>query len=384
VPWGEPDALEELLEVPGSSIEPVHQFMSIRQLAYDFFESDELRTLFMRAATTSTGCFPDDVPGLQGLVHNLPLVLSFEPAAIAVGGSQAISDALVSAGRKLGVEYLTSAEVAGIVVEGERASGVVLADGSRVDAGIVVSGLGVPQTVTRLLRSYEIDERLRHRIANIHYDRGQLLWANLAIHEPPRYTADAGNPGVGEQPRLYWGPKDVDYLTLRYQAEIFTGGYARRPYVLCSVDSLWDETRAPAGSHIVGVEEFAAPRRMFSDGDWREIKQRYLENLLREWSRYAPNMTAENVIASRVYGPPDIERERPDMQQGGYSAGSTIASQLGRFRPVPGLGGYRLLYDNLYNCSANLHSGPGIARGSSWNCFQAIARDLALEPVAAA
>ena len=45
----------------------------------------------MRAATTSTGCYPDDVPGLQGLVHVLPLALSFEPAAIAVGGSQARS-----------------------------------------------------------------------------------------------------------------------------------------------------------------------------------------------------------------------------------------------------------------------------------------------------
>jgi phytoene dehydrogenase-like protein len=85
-----------------------------------------------------------------------------------------------------------------------------------------------------------------------------------------------------------------------------------------------------------------------------------------------------------VYGPDDIERERPDMAQGGYSAGATIASQLGRFRPVPGIGGYRLLLDNLYNCSANLHSGPGIGRGSSWNCFQEIARDLALEPSVAA
>ncbi|MGZ4229717.1 MAG: phytoene desaturase family protein, partial [Solirubrobacteraceae bacterium] len=99
-PWGTPDPLEELLDVPGSRIEPVHQFMTLRQLAQDFFESPELQILFMRAATTSTGCFPDDVPGLQGLIHCLPLTLSFEPAAIAVGGSQAITDALVRAGRK--------------------------------------------------------------------------------------------------------------------------------------------------------------------------------------------------------------------------------------------------------------------------------------------
>ena len=62
------------------------------------------------------------------------------------------------------------------------------------------------------------------------------------------------------------------------------------------------------------------------------------------------------------------------MIEGGYSAGSTIASQLGRFRPVPELSGYRMLLDNLYNCSSNMHSGSGIGRGSSVNCFDAIAR----------
>ena len=354
--------------------------MTLRQLAFDFFESAELRIpLHARRHRPPPGAIPHDVPGLQGLIHVLPLTLSFEPAAIAIGGSQAITDALMSAGRKMGVTYESSAEVERIVVEGGRATAVELADGSRIGAEIVVSGLGLPQTVLRLLRDLDVDDRLGRRIRNIHYDRGQLLWANLAIHEPPHYLADADNRGVGEQPRLYWGPKDLDYLTLRYQPEIFLEGFARRPYVLCSVDSLWDQTRAPAGSHIVGVEEFAAPRRLFSDSGWREIKDRFTDNLLREWQRYAPNMTRENVVASRVYGPDDIERQRPDMAEGGYSAGSTIASQLGRFRPVPGAGGYRLLLDNLYNCSANLHSGPGIGRGSSWNCFQEIAHDLELE-----
>ena len=382
-PWGTPDPLEELVGLPGSRIEPVHQFMTLRQLAYDFFESIELRILFMRAATTSTGCYPDDVPGLQGLLHVLPLTLSFEPAAIAVGGSQAITDALMSAGRKLGVEYVQSAEVDRVVVSGGRASAVELTDGSRIDTGLVVSGLGLPQTVLRLLRDVEVDGEFARRLRNINYDRGQLLWANIAIGEPPRYVADADNTGVGEQPRLYWGPKDLDYLTLRYQAEIFMNGFAMQPYVLCSVDSLWDPTRAPAGGHVVGVEEFAAPRRLFSRERWREIKGRFMADLMHAWSHYAPNMTCDNVVASRVYGPDDIERERPDMVEGGYSAGATIASQLGRFRPVPGINGYRIVLDNLYSCSSNLHSGPGIGRGSSWNCFQEIARDLALEGVAA-
>ncbi|HTX12865.1 MAG TPA: NAD(P)/FAD-dependent oxidoreductase [Solirubrobacteraceae bacterium] len=383
-PWGTPDPLEELLGLPDSLIEPIHQFMTVRQLAQDFFDSPELQILFMRATTTSTGCFPDDVPGLQGLIHCLPLTLSFEPAAIAVGGSQAITDALVAAGRRLGVKYETESEVERILAAGERATAVELTDGSRVEAGLLVSDLGLSQIVLRLLRDTPVDDRLRRRIRNVHYDRGQLLWANLALHEPPRYRAEVENPGVGAQPRLYWGPKDLDYLRLGYQPEIFTRGFARRPYVLCSVDSLWDETRAPAGSHIVGVEEFSAPRRRFSGDEWRAIKELFTENLLREWAEYAPNMTAENVIATRVYSPDDIQRERLNMVEGGYSAGSMIASQTGRFRPIPDLTGHRILLENLYDCSANLHSGPGIGRGSSYNCFREIAHALHLEQPAVA
>jgi phytoene dehydrogenase-like protein len=382
--WGTPDPLEELLDVPGSRIEPVHQFMTLRQLAQEFFESPELQILFMRAATTSTGCFPDDVPGLQGLIHCIPLTLSFEPAAIAIGGSQAITDALVAAGRKLGVRYATGCEVDRLTFEHGRATGVVLADGSRISTDLVVSDLGLSQTVLRLLRDLRVDGRLRRRIGNVHYDRGQLLWANFAIREPPRYLAERDNPGVGAQPRLYWGPKDLDYLHLRYQPEIFIAGFASRPYVLCSVDSVWDGTRAPAGSHIVGVEEFSAPRRRFTGEAWRAVRRQFTDNLLREWVRFAPNMTPENIIASRVYTPDDLQRERPNMVEGGYSTGSTIASQLGRFRPIPELTGHRVLLENVYDCSANLHSGSGIGRGSSYNCYREIAATLRLEGAAVA
>ncbi len=376
--WGEPDALEELLSIPGSGIEPVHQLMSLQAMAYDFFESPELRTLFMRAATTSTGCFPDDPPGLQGLAHNLPLVLSFEPAAIPIGGTQAITDALVSAGTKRGVEYHTRAEVERVVVQGDRAAGIRLADGTEVAADLVVSALGIPQTVLRLLSDVDVPTRLTERINNIHYDRGQLWWVNVAVHEPPEYVAATTNPGVGPQPRLYWGPKDPDYYVTRYKAEIYLEGIARQTFALTSCDTIWDPERAPDGKHIIGVEEFAAPIRLFDKAKWRDLEQRFAEQLVSQWQRYAPNMTRDNVIAVRVFGPPDIQNGHPDMIEGGYSEGSTIAWQLGRFRPVPELSRYRVLVENMYCCSSNMHSGSGIGRGSSYNCWRTIADDLAL------
>src|SRR6185312_2212346 len=115
------------------------------------------------------GAYADDVLGLQGLIHVLGLTLSLEPAAIAVGGSQAITDALVSAGRRRGVGYHTHQRITGIVVVNGRAAGIRLADGSTVRADLVVSGLGMPQTVLDLLPTVPVPHRTAHRLRNIHY-----------------------------------------------------------------------------------------------------------------------------------------------------------------------------------------------------------------------
>jgi beta-carotene ketolase (CrtO type) len=377
-PAGTPDPLEQLLDIAATGIDPVHQFMTVRQLAYDFFESPELRTLFMRAATIATGCFADDVIGLQGLIHVLSFVLSFEASAIAIGASQSISDALVSAGRKLGVDYFCESEVDEILVTGERAVGVRLKAGETISAELIVSSLGLTQTVLHLMRNVGVSERISHRLKNIHHDRGQLFSVNIALHEPPQYKAAACNSGIGPQPRLMWGSKDPDYLATRYQPEIFMKGHADRLHAFTSVDTLWEPSRAPAGKHLVEVNEFSAPRRLFSASDWRDIKQGFVRKLLDQWQHYAPNMTLDNVIGVNVVGPDDVEDSFPDMIEGGYSQGAMLASQLGRFRPIPELAHYRTILKNVYSCSSNLHSGAGIGRGSSYNCFQIIAADLNL------
>lgn len=378
-PWGTPDPLEELLQNPASGIEPVHQFMTVRQLAYDFFESAELRTLFMRAVAISTGCFADDVIGLQGLIHMIPSALSFEAPAVAIGATQSVSDALVSAGRKLGVEYFNEAEVDEILANGNRATGIRLKWGETISAGLVVSGLGLTQTVLRLMRNLEVDERVVRRLKNVHYDRGQLFTVNVALHEPPQYAAAGDNPGFGAQSRLLWGPKNPDYLSTRYQPEVFLKGHADWLYAYSSVDTVWDPSRAPEGKHLAAIHEFGAPRRLFTAPQWQGVKKSFEKTLLAQWRHYAPNMTPDNVIAIDTVGPDDVEEKLPDMVEGGFAEGSMIASQLGRYRPIAELARYRTILENVYTCSSNLHPGAGIGRGSSYNCFHQIAADLGLK-----
>lgn len=104
--------------------------------------------------------------------------------------------------------------------------------------------------------------------------------------------------------------------------------------------------------------------------------------MVEQWQRYAPNMTDDNIAGIRIILPRDVLATHPDMGEGGYSQGSTIASQMGRFRPIPELSGYRTLLPNLYTCSSSMHSGSGIGRGSSLNCWRVIAQDLAIDPEA--
>jgi phytoene dehydrogenase-like protein len=143
-------------------------------------------------------------------------------------------------------------------------------------------------------------------------------------------------------------------------------------------DSIWDRSRAPEGKHIIGVEEFAAPTRFFSAGRWEELRSEFEAAIVRDWQIYAPNMTRDNVIATQVYTPYDIEMQHPNMHQGSIACGDMIASQMDRFRPIPELSQYRTPIQNFYLCSSASHNGVGTGRGCSYNCFQVIRHDFSL------
>ncbi len=378
-PWGVPNALEKLVGAEVDGIEPVWCFQTGRQLALDLFDSPELQILFMRAIETSTGSFPSDVLGPYVFVHTLALVLSWESASIVYGGTHSITHALQRAFSNLGGQFFVSQEVERAIIENGRAVGVVLTDGTEVRARkFVVSDLGVPQTCGRLIGEEYFSESAFRRTKKIDYDRAQIWWGNIAMHELPDYTARAQYPDLGMQPRLYMGPKDVDYMSYKYQAEIWLHGWPSDFVMLAAPDSIYDPTRAPDGKHTILVEEFAPPYRFHSDADWRRMKKEVVGEFLKHWQKYAPNMTWDNVIDAHITTPWDVINRNIDMDQGGWVNGAMTVNQADRFRPTPELSNYRTPVKDLYICSSNLHSGGGIGRGSSYCAYKVIAEEHGL------
>jgi beta-carotene ketolase (CrtO type) len=379
VPWGTKNDLEMLCDDPKDGIDPIHQFMTSQQLAYDLFESEELRTLSIRASMTSFGGAPDDVIGLHGLVHSLGLVLSWEPAAIAKGGSQSVTNALQKAFTEMGGEFSVRSEVVKLLIDNGKTKGIRLKDGTEIEAKrLVVSDLSALQTI-QLVGEAHLDPKIVRRVRNIRYNRHNVIWAVLAMHELPQYKAASFNPDCGPQPRLYMGPRNADYMANQYLSEILVNGISSKLFMFVGPDSIWDKSRVPEGKHMIGVEEFAAPTRFFSASRWQELRKEFEEAIIKQWQIYAPNMTRDNIIGCRVFTPYDIELRRPNMHQGSIAIGDMIVSQMDRFRPTPELSNYRTPITNLYLCSAATHNGVGTGRGCSYNCYQVIREDFGLK-----
>jgi beta-carotene ketolase (CrtO type) len=376
-PWGVPDPLEELFDDPTSGLELPMQFMTCKQLARYFFESDELRILTERGFCTSWGCFPDDVPGIYIAISTIHLTLGWEPAAIVKGGTQSITDALVSAGKKRGAEYFINSEVQKILMDNGKATGVQLMDGTEIEAKqLVVSDNASPQLFLRLIGEDRITDTMKRKARVYQFDRGELLWGTVGVHELPNYKAAKSNPDVNATPRTYFAPKDLAFFEDKYQHEIFLGGMPSKMFILTAPDSIWDRTRVPEGKNSLHVEEFTCPARIFSRREWKQLTEEFVNVLFEVWAEYAPNMTKDNLIVDRITNPADIQDTHLDMKEGGWCEGNNSGVQNGRFRGIPG--GYRTPFKNLYQCSSGVYGGPGIGRGSSYNCYKVIAEDLGL------
>jgi phytoene dehydrogenase-like protein len=126
----------------GALASMVHFRKPIGAWATEHLTSPRLRRLF-------TSILPDTAPAffLLSVLGYLEHGWLSRP----VGGTAAFRDALVRTYERLGGRAQMHATVDEILVRGDRATGVRLADGSMIEADAVVSTASAPETVLRLL-----------------------------------------------------------------------------------------------------------------------------------------------------------------------------------------------------------------------------------------
>jgi phytoene dehydrogenase-like protein len=175
--------------------------------------------------------------------------------------------------------------------------------------------------------------------------------------------------------------KDPDYLASKWKAEIWVNGFGRNLGLVDWEDTRWVPYKAAPGKHNFMMEDYTCPGRFLTEKQWLESKTKWADEMIKQWQWYAPNMTKDNFIAIFDNTPYDVENRNVNMHEGDWDCGAQIASQSGRFRPIPEFSDYRLVVKNMYYSSASAHDGAGVRGVPGYNCYKAIAEDFGLRKV---
>jgi phytoene dehydrogenase-like protein len=337
------------------------------------YESEEIKTLFLANSVYGKHGGPYDAGSALGLLFHLLSGGDGETQGFyghVMGGMGAITQALASAGRKLGVEILTSSPVANIDANGGRARGVFLEDGTEFKSRIVLSNADPKHTFLGLVEASELPDDFREAVAAIKMN-GPCAKVNFVLSEEPRVT---GMPSDWTSPQrsLFTLVPSLEFAQRCYDIAKL-GEIPEELWLDCVVASNVDSSLAPAGKHIMTTFVQYVPYKL-KRGTWDENRELLGDRVVRKIGEYAPNF-AKSVLARQILTPLDLELTY-GLTEGNIFHGDLSLDQLFFMRPVPGWSQYRTPVNGLYLCGAGAHPGGGVTGAPGYNAAHQALRDL--------
>lgn len=309
---------------------------------------------------------------LHGFGHSIPALLaSPRKAQMCIGGSAELARALIRDIEEHGGEVRTGVTIESILMRDGKAIGVQLKGGERIEAsGFVASGLNPQQTFIDLLDADQAPVGLRERAEEFEYNLiAPLFTINVALEEPPRYTAARNQPELERAFMVILGLNSLSQF--REIVAAHERGVKPPPVMWGACPTLFDPTQAPEGKHTAFMWE-KVPYVMPDDRD------QHGRELLDLWARFAPNMKDPNVMNCFARSPRDTEALLPNMRHGDLLVGSFAHDQIGYHRPFPGAGRYRTPIPSLYLCGGSTHPGGNVTGLCGFNAASVIAADLGI------
>jgi phytoene dehydrogenase-like protein len=302
------------------------------------FRGDRARALWAGLAGHSFLSLDDALSSAVGLVLGAAAHAVGWPAAR--GGSQAISDALISYLATLGGQVQTGRRI-GSLVELEAEDGLVLCDLTPRQL------LGVAGD--RLQKTY------RKAMEEFRYGPGAFK-IDYALSEPIPWRARQ----CGRSITVHLGGTFEEIA--RSEHAVARGAIADQPFVLVAQPTLFDGTRAPEGKHVAWVYCHVP------NGATVDMTSRIEAQL----ERFAPGFR-DCVLERRVLTPAKLEAMDANLVGGDVNGGELSIRQ---FLLRPALGNYYTGTKNLYLCSASTPPGGGVHGMCGYHAAQMALRRL--------
>lgn len=337
----------------------------------DRFDSDLVKALFGFDAIVGNYASPYAAGSAYVMLHHAFGEVNGKKGVWghAIGGMGAITQAMAASARGHGVQIETDNGVREVIVERDRAVGVILDNGETIRAKYVVSNVNPKLLYTRLISADALPKPFLDRIRTWRNGSGTFRM-NVALSALPSFTALPGNgdhlsAGIILAPSLAY--MDRAWLDAKQH------GWSREPVVEILIPSTLDDSLSPQGRHVASLFcQHVAPQ--LSDGrSWDDHRDDVADLMIATVDRYAPGFAA-SVIGRQILSPLDLERQF-GLLGGDIFHGALSLNQLFSARPMLGHADYRGPLKGLYHCGSGAHPGGGVTGAPGHNAAKAILMD---------
>lgn len=291
-------------------------------------------------------------------VHCAVMGHYFDGAAYPMGGGGGIVKAMTKAIKKHGGEIRTRQHVQKILVSGNKASGVELADGTRITAERIISNADPNTTYLKLVGKEYISTKLQKKLTKTRYSVTSLILFLTLEMDVRNAGMDSGNVW-----QLQHSDLDKIYNNLTHN-DVLDGD--EFPAVFISCTTLKDPTSFNGRHHNFEVVTFIGYDcfKEFNSGDdyhnekYAAFKKRIIEKMMNNIEKIIPG--AKNHVVQVELGTPKTNEFYINSTNGNVYGTEKTIDQVGPFSF-----GSKSEIENLYLCGAStLSHGVGGATHS--------------------
>lgn len=329
---------------------------SMADIIEDDFESDAMRGLLSVSGCIGTWAGPRSPGTAYVMLHHHVGGLDGDTGAWGFprGGMGGVTQALARSARAFGAKIRTLADVAKINVRHGHVTGVSLANGDELRARSVITTIHPSIAFLNLIDATELPTEFLTDIRRWK-SRSGTVKINLVVDRLPTFTA---HPQF--DPQVHGGTivlaESLDDLETAYQ-EAVSGRAATLPFADVCIPSVFDDTLAPPGDHIVSMFTQWVPHTWAGEPDDDGLSA-YAARVIARMDAVAPGFT-DSIKHQQVIGPHEMQRDY-HLVGGNIFHGELTPAQMFHTRPAAGFADLRTPIGGLYQAGSATHGGGGV------------------------
>jgi phytoene desaturase len=253
------------------------------------------------------------------------------------GGMYRLVEALMQLARQAGVEFVFEASVERIEVDGAQACGILLSDGSRLPAGLVLANADLPYVYQQLLPQ----DGLAKSLARKRYSCSVISFF---------WGLDRPYPALSPHTLFLADDYRQNFTSIIRDLDL-----PENPCLYLHAPARLDPSMSPPGQDTLIAIVPVGHMSENGEQDWGDLRDRARLQVFRRLSQIGIHDLEPHIKFELTYSPP-FWHNRYNLVKGSTHGLSHTLTQLAYFRPH----NRHPRYHNLYFVGASTHPGTGL------------------------